>query len=170
MAFSRLERKKIKLRDDVISARESGLDVRQIADKLSVSMTTVNKILFHSGNMATRRERFNEALVAMNPRGIRVISDWLDKGSLEAAKWLLENTGVVGKEQIKMTINAQNAQVNVMSNDTLEAARAVALAMKAASPKAFKAVGVTQSNNEEGCDGDELQCGSSDIFKGATVD
>lgn len=129
-------RRKMKNREEtmkqaIFEARESGMTIEQVAAAVHTKVDKVKKVLFNGVHKAERIQRFNEALVSRSPKGIAVVDAWLDKGDKDVAMWLLEKNGVVGKEQVNLTINAQNAQVN-LSNDTLEAARAVADAMRAA--------------------------------------
>jgi hypothetical protein len=61
------------------------------------------------------------------PKALGAIEQQLERGNGALGLRLLEDLGVVGREAIHVQVNAQNAQVN-LTNDTLEAAKAVAVA------------------------------------------
>lgn len=147
---NRLQRKKDRLKERIVAARESGMEIDEVAKHCHCNVATVKKVLFDGVRRAERVQRFNEALVSRGPKGIKVIDEWLAKGSKEVAMWLLENIGAVSKEQIRqLTINATNAQVN-LSNDTLEAAKAVAAMMRGVGPaRALPAANVVVIKSEE---------------------
>jgi hypothetical protein len=119
------------LDEQITNARDRGLSIEEVAKECRTNVGRVKKILFDGVRKAERIQRFNESLVARSAKGIAVVDQWLDKGDKDVAMWLLKETGVVGKEQTNITINAHNAQINTLSNDTLEAARAVAELMRA---------------------------------------
>jgi hypothetical protein len=119
------------LKQSILDARDKGLSFEEVAKECHTSINKVRSILLDGVNKAMRVQRFNESLIARSAKGIAVVDQWLDKGDKDVAMWLLKETGIVGKEQTNITINAQNAQINTLSNDTLEAARAVAELMRA---------------------------------------
>ena len=117
----------------VVELRDQGISIAEIAKQLNMKVGDVNKILFNGVIKAERIQRFNEALISRNAAGLRVIDAFLEKNDKDVAMWLLEKTGAVGKEQVNLTINANNAQVNV-GNDVVDAARQVAELMRRAVP------------------------------------
>lgn len=128
---AKMKNREEKMQQDIFEARERGLSIPEVAKECHTNEKNVRKTLFNGVHKAERVARFNEAMVSMSPAGIKVVREWLDKGDKDVAMWLLKETGVVGKEQVNITVNAQNAQVN-LSNDTLEAARAVVEQMRMA--------------------------------------
>jgi hypothetical protein len=151
---AKMKNREEKMQQDIFEARERGLSIPEVAKECHTNEKNVRKVLFNGVHKAERVARFNEAMVSMSPAGIKVVREWLDKGDKDVAMWLLKETGVVGKEQVNITVNAQNAQVN-LSNDTLEAARAVAEQMRMANgPKQLQQaaddiMGEIVSTNEE---------------------
>lgn len=123
-------------REKIFALREQGMGVAEISSTLHIKEREISKILFNGVYKAERIAKMNEMLLSMAPRARAVIAERLEKGDESVAMWLLEKVGIVGKEQVNLTINATNAQVN-LSNDTLEAARAVAAAMRAAPVRAL---------------------------------
>jgi hypothetical protein len=120
------------LDEAIVAARDKGLSIAEVALECHTNESRVKRVVFDGVRKAERIQRFNESLVSISSQGIKVVREWLDKGDKDVAMWLLQQTGVVGKEQTNITINAQNAQINTLSNDTLDAARAVAELMRAA--------------------------------------
>ena len=119
------------LDEQIVEARDRGLSIEEVAAACHTNIPRVKRVIFDGVRKAERIQRFHESLVAVSGQGIKVVKEWLDKGDKDVAMWLLKETGVVGKEQTTININAQNAQINTLSNDTLEAARAVAALMNA---------------------------------------
>jgi hypothetical protein len=91
-----------------------------------------------------------ERMVSLNNMSIDLLREKIEKDKDEkVAMWLLEKTGVASKEAVAaLVINAHNAQIN-LSNDTLEAAKAVTRMMKAAAISPDKKVLPPSPSSEE---------------------
>lgn len=119
------------LDDQIIEARDNGLSIEQIAKTCHTNTARVKRVVFDGVRKAERISRHHESLLTLSKQGIERVREYVDKGDKDVIMWLLKEVGVVGKEQTSITINAQNAQVNTLSNDALDAARAVANLMNA---------------------------------------
>jgi hypothetical protein len=120
-------------KERIIELRDEGKSISEIAHELKIRTRDVKAVIYDGVIRATRIQNFNEALVSRNQKGIAIIDYWLDKNDKMVAMWLLEKTGTVGKEQVNLTINAGTTNIT-LNNDTIEAARMVAEAMRAARP------------------------------------
>ena len=122
----------------VFELREQGMSKRQIRDALHTGDGSIERILGDPNNIRRRLTNYNERLRAACPRAIDVVYETLNSTMPQMAgerasmaKWVLESTKTVGKESpINIFLKGGDTNI-VMSNDTLEAAKAVAAAMRA---------------------------------------
>jgi len=135
MALTKYRRRRDQLREQVIELREQGKSFDQICAELGTTIRTVRHVLYALEVERERQRRVHERTLFLAPKAVRAIERQLDDGDGALGLRLLEGLGVVGREAIHVQVNAQNAQVN-LTNDTLEAARLVAEAMRAAQSRA----------------------------------
>lgn len=123
-------RRQAELTLKALDMREKGMTMGDIARVLKVRMNTLQKALRspEADNEWIARLRMRAQFLA--PKALDAITKRLDMGDGTLALKLLEDLGIVGKQSVNIHVNAPGAQIN-MSNDTLEAARAVAAAMRA---------------------------------------
>jgi hypothetical protein len=128
------ERKLAKLTARVFELREQGKRMEDIAKEIGTKIAFVKHVLFSKEIRKDRLDKHMERMVSLNNMSIDLLREKIEKDKDEkVAMWLLEKTGVASKEAVAaLVINAHNAQIN-LSNDTLEAAKAVTRMMKAAS-------------------------------------
>jgi hypothetical protein len=131
MALTKHRRRRDQLREQVLELREQGKSFDQICTELHTTIRTVRHALHTPEAERERVRRAHERALFLAPKALGAIERQLEEGNGALGVRLLEDLGVVGREAIHVQVNAQNAQVN-LSNDTLEAARAVAAAMRAA--------------------------------------
>ena len=131
MALTKYRRRREQLREQVLELREQGKSFDQICAELHTTIRTVRHVLYAPEAERERQRRVHERALFLAPKAVRAIEQQLESGNGALGLRLLEDLGVVGREAIHVQVNAQNAQVN-LTNDTLEAARLVAEAMKAA--------------------------------------
>ncbi len=131
MALTKYRRRRDQLREQIIELREQGKTFDQICADLKTTTRTVRHVLHATEAERERQRRAHERALFLTPKALGAIEQQLDEGNGTLGLRLLEDLGVVGREAIHVQVNAQNAQVN-LSNDTLEAAKAVAAAMRSA--------------------------------------
>lgn len=115
--------------------REQGKTFDEICAALHTTTRTVRHVLHAPEAERERQRRAHERALFLTPKALGAIERQLDEGNGGLGLRLLEDLGVVGREAIHVQVNAQNALVN-LSNETLEAARAVAAAMRTAQNRA----------------------------------
>ena len=133
------EQRMARLVNRVFELREQGLSKKNIAKEVHVTEPTLDKILHDPDNVRRRLTLYNEQLRAATPKALKVVHEVLDSTAPQMlsersrmAQWVLESTKTVGKESpVNVFIRGGDTNINV-SNDTLEAARAVAAQMRAA--------------------------------------
>src|ERR1700687_4336342 len=135
MALPKYRRRRDRLREQVLELREQGKSFDQICAELHTTIRTVRHVLYAPEVERERLRRAHERTLFLVPKAARAIEQQLESGNGALGLRLLEDLGVVGREAIHVQVNAQNAQVN-LTNDTLEAARLVAGAMKAGESRA----------------------------------
>ena len=131
MALTKYRRRRDQLREQVLELREQGKSFDQICAELHTTIRTVRHVLHAPEAERERLRRAHERTLSLAPKAARAIEQQLESGNGALGLRLLEDLGVVGREAIHVQVNAQNAQVN-LTNDTLEAARLVAEAMRGA--------------------------------------
>jgi len=131
MALTKYRRRRDQLREQVLELREQGKTFDEICAELHTTTRTVRHVLHTPEAERERVRRAHERALFLVPKAARAIERRLDEGDGALGLHLLEGLGVIGRQAIQVQVNAQNAQVN-LSNDTLEAAKAVAAAMRAA--------------------------------------
>jgi hypothetical protein len=112
-------------REKIIELRDQGMNLDDITRALKVRMAVVKDVLFSGAINAERKQRYNERLLSRAQVAMDVIEMRLAAGDEDVAMWLLEKTGVVGKEQVNIQINAQNAVIPI-NQEMIDAARLVA--------------------------------------------
>ena len=135
----RRERRMMQLANSVFMRRERGMSVDEIAKEVHTVPDTVRRILHDTKLVKRRLDMYNEQLRSATPLALKVVFEVLQstdpKQMGERAKmatWVLEATKTVGKDSpVNVFIKGGDTVVNV-SNDTLEAAKAVSQAMMAA--------------------------------------
>ncbi len=132
MALTKHRRRRDQLREQILELREQGKSFDQICAELGTTIRTVRHVLYAPEAERERQRRAHERALFLVPKAVRAIEQHLDNGDGVLGLRLLEGLGVVGREAIHVRVNAQNAQVNVINNEMIEAARAVAAQMKAA--------------------------------------
>jgi NOL1/NOP2/fmu family ribosome biogenesis protein len=135
MALTKYRRRSDQLREQVLELRERGKTFDEICSELKTTIRTVRHALHAPEAERERLRRAHERALFLGPKAARAIERRLDEGDGTLGLRLLEDLGAVGREAIRVQVNAQNVQVN-LSNDTLEAAKAVAAAMRAAQDRA----------------------------------
>lgn len=148
--------------DKILKMRDEGADVWHIAKEMRISVNRVRHLLLSTSTMELRKRRVFEQMLTLNHRAAELVGQDLDKGSMVTARWLLEMTGAVGKEATNITINATNAQVN-LNSDEIEAARAVAAAMRAAMPKSVVELLPASPTQEENSRGIDSNSGNNNV-------
>jgi len=122
----------------VFEMREHGSTLREIREALHTSESVIDRILHDTNNVRRRLAQYNEQLRSATPIALRVVRETLESTAPQLAgerarmaQWVLESTKTVGKES-PVNIFIKEGDTNItMSNDTLEAAKAVAAAMRA---------------------------------------
>lgn len=110
--------------------REQGKTFDEICVALKTTIRTVRQVLHAPEVERERVRRAHERALFLVPKAARAIERQLEQGDGTLGLRLLEDLGAVGREAIRVQVNAQNAQIN-LSNETLEAAKAVAAVMRA---------------------------------------
>jgi transcriptional regulator len=134
----RREQRLSRLVNKAFEMREHGSTLREIREALHTSESAVERILHDSNNVRRRLAQYNEQLRSVAPIALRVVRETLESTAPQLAgerarmaQWVLESTKTVGKES-PVNIFIKEGDTNItMSNDTLEAAKAVAAAMRA---------------------------------------
>ena len=134
----RRERRMMQLANSVFMRRERGMTVEQIADELHTSHNTVQRILHDTKLVKRRLDSYDERIRAATPIATDIVYRVLhstDPKMLSEqaamAKWVIDRN--LGKDpSVNIFVKGGDTVVNV-SNDTLEAAKAVSQAMMAAS-------------------------------------
>jgi hypothetical protein len=157
----------------VFELREQGMTMAAIAEACNMTRPTVESILQDPGQVKRRLTTYNEKLRAMTPKALKVVEEVLDSVAPQSlgqradmARWLLESTKTVGKESpVNIFIKGGDTNITV-GNDTLEAARAVAAAMRG--EVARKALPVAEVVDGEIISGSPAEDSTGDA--GGTVD
>lgn len=140
----RREQRMARLVNQVFAMREQGMGKVAIAKELHIAALTVDRILHDPDNVRRRLSSYNEQLRAATPVALKVVYEVLTSTAPQAlgqraemARWVLEMGKTVGKESpVNVFIKGGDTHIN-LSNDTLEAARAVAEMMRGAGAKAL---------------------------------
>lgn len=158
----RREQRLVRMVNRIFEMREEGVPIRNIREILHTSDAVIERILHNPENVRMRLARYNEALRATTPIALRVVRETLESTAPQLAgerarmaQWVLESTKTVGKES-PVNIFIKEGDTNItMSNDTLEAAKAVAAAMratvevKALPENVIEAEVITEENSNE---------------------
>jgi len=135
----RREQRLARIMNRAFELREQGKTKKDIAKELHMTPNSVEALLHDPDNVRRRLASYNEQPRAATPVAIKVVYEVLNTTApnmlserARMAQWVLENTKTVGKESpVNVFIKGGDTHIN-LTNDTLEAARAVAAAMKAA--------------------------------------
>lgn len=133
------EQRLVRLVNRVFELREQGMTKKQICKEVHVTEPTLEKILHDPDHVRRRLASYQEQLRSRLPKTMKAVDQILDSDlpsmlpkKADIALELLRMTQVVGKESpVNVFIRGGDTHINV-SNDTLEAARAVAAQMRAA--------------------------------------
>lgn len=152
--------------NQVFAMREQGMSKEEIGKKVHLRLGGIEAILHDPDYVRRRLTQYNEQLRAASPIAIKVVYEVLNSTAPQTlgeraamAKWVLESTKTVGKESpVNVFIRGGDTNIN-LSNDTLEAAKAVAAAMRgsmeqrALPENVIDVVEITEENsNEHGTD------------------
>lgn len=135
----RREQRLARIMNRVFELREQGKTKVEIAKELHMTGQSIEALLHDPDNVRRRLASYNEQLRAATPVAIRVVYEVLNTTApnmlserARMAQWVLENTKTVGKESpVNVFIKGGDTHIT-LTNDTLEAAKAVAAAMRAA--------------------------------------
>lgn len=124
----------------IVSLRNSGMSITDVAKQVRVNRETLKKFLSHEDTIRFRNGLAREELQSLHGDAIAAIRGQLRAGDGSLGLKTLEASGVAGKQAISIQVNAQNAQVN-LNQDQIEAAR-----------EAIKVLREANENGERGWD------------------